>query len=89
MENNNVPAGNSVPEDKKTLCGVLAILLWFGVHNFILGETYKGILKSILVLVGSWIFGIGGILAGVWSIIEGIKILNGTYEVAPDKWFAI
>jgi len=89
MENNNVPAGNGVPEDKKTLCGVLAIVFWFGIHNFILGETYKGILKIILVVVGSWIFGIGGILAAVWSIIEGIKILNGTYEVAPDKWFAI
>ena len=89
MENNNVPTGSSVPEDKKTLCGVLAIVLWFGVHNFILGEKYKGILKIILVLVGSWVYGIGGILAGVWSIIEAVKIFQGTYVVEPDKWFAI
>ena len=89
MENSNTPVGNGVPEDKKVLCAVLAFLNLFGIHNFLLGETHKGILKIILIVVGAALVGIGPVAAWVWSIIEGVKILQGTYEIDTEAWFKI
>lgn len=60
----------------------IALLCFFlgglGVHNFLLGETNKGILKIALTLC----FGIGCILA----LIDFIKILTDNYTVDPGKW---
>lgn len=62
---------------------VLAIICFFlggiGIHNFMLGETKKGIVK----IVFSFCFGIGTILA----LIDFVKILTDKYEVNPDKAF--
>ncbi len=66
------PAGK-----EKIVAILLAFFLGgFGIHNFYLGETKKGILR----LLTCWI-GIGGILA----LIDFIKMLIGSYEVNPDK----
>ncbi len=60
---------------------VMALICFFlgglGIHNFILGETKKGILKIVLSLC----FGVGAILA----LIDFIKILLDKYEVDPEK----
>ena len=48
-----------------------------GIHNFMMGETKKGIFKIIM----SFVCGIGAILA----LIDLIKIAMGSYEVNPDK----
>lgn len=62
---------------------VLALICFFlggiGIHNFMLGETKKGIVKIVL----SFCFGIGAILA----LIDFVKILTDKYEVNPDKAF--
>lgn len=62
---------------------VMALICFFlgglGIHNFILGETKKGIVKIVLSLC----FGIGSILA----LIDFIKILMDKYVVEPDKAF--
>lgn len=59
----------------------IAIICFFlgglGIHNFMLGETSKGIVKIALTLC----FGIGCILA----LIDFIKILTGSYTVDPNK----
>lgn len=59
---------------------IVAILLaffigGFGIHNFYLGETKKGLLR----LCTSWLF-IGSILA----LIDFIKMLIGSYKYDPD-----
>lgn len=77
-----------VPEENRILCGVLAIIFTFGIHNFLLGEPKKGILHILLIVPGFFLV-IPPILNAIWSIIEGVKILNRTYVVSPDKWFAI
>ena len=75
---------------KKTAAGygnydkmVIALVCFFlgsiGIHNFMLGETKKGIVKIVL----SFCFGISAILA----LIDFIKILMDKYEVNPDKAF--
>ena len=60
---------------------VMALLCFFlgglGVHNFMMGETKKGIFKIVM----SCCFFIGYIFA----IIDLVKILTDKYEVDPDK----
>ena len=65
--------------DKITIALICFFLGGLGVHNFMLGETKKGIVKIVLSLC----FYIGSILA----LIDFIKILTDKYEVNPDKAF--
>ncbi|MCR5041287.1 MAG: TM2 domain-containing protein [Clostridia bacterium] len=65
------------PDKDKTTAILLAFFLGgFGVHNFYLGESKKGVLR----LLTCW-FGLGGILA----LIDFIKMLIGSYEVDYEK----
>lgn len=70
-------AGNLGGQDKVVMALICFFLGGLGIHNFMMGETKKGILKIVL----SFCCGIGGILA----LIDFIKILMDKYEVAPDK----
>lgn len=70
-ENSWVPAG----KDKLTAILLSFFLGGFGIHNFYLGETKKGVLR----LLTCW-FGLGGLLA----LIDFIKMLVGSYKVDPD-----
>ncbi len=66
------PAGK-----EKIVAILLAFFLGgFGIHNFYLGESKKGILR----LLTCW-FGLGGLLA----LIDFIKMLMNSYVVDPDK----
>ena len=65
--------------DKIVIALVCFFLGGLGIHNFMLGETKKGIVKIVLSIC----FGIGAILA----LIDFIKILMDKYEVNPDKAF--
>ena len=59
---------------------VICLLLGgLGIHNFMMGETKKGVVK----IVASMCFGLGGILA----LIDLIKICTDKYEVDPTKLF--
>ena len=74
------PASNSLGNyDKITLALVCFFLGGIGVHNFMLGESKKGIFKIVM----TFCFGIGAILA----LIDFIRILTDKYEVNPDKIF--
>ena len=80
------PAENTA-EEKKKLGGedkVFMILIAFflgglGVHNFMMGETKRGIAKILLSLACGigWIFG----------LIDLVKIANDTYVVDKEKFF--
>ena len=63
--------------DKVTMAIICFFLGGIGVHNFIMGETKKGIFKIAATLC----FGIGCILA----LIDFIKILTDKYVVDPTK----
>lgn len=64
-------------KDKMTMALVCFFLGGLGIHNFMMGETKKGIAK----IVASCFCGLGGILA----LIDFIKILTDKYEVDPEK----
>lgn len=70
-------AGDLAGHDKIVMILVCFFLGGIGIHNFMMGETKKGVFKIIM----SFLCGIGGILA----LIDLIKIAMGTYVVNPDK----
>ena len=61
------------PEAKsKMAAGLLGIFLGdWGIHNFYLGNTSRGVIQIVVTIVTC---GIGGI----WGLIEGIMILCGS-----------
>lgn len=63
-------------QDKVTMILICFFLGGIGIHNFMMGEKKKGILKIVL----SFLCGIGGILA----LIDLIRIAMGTYVANPD-----
>ena len=64
-------------QDKVVMILVCLFLGGFGIHNFIMGETKRGIFRIIM----SFCCGIGAIFA----LIDLIKIASGSYVVDPDK----
>ena len=69
--------GNLNGQDKIVMILVCLFLGSLGIHNFMMGETKKGIFKIIMCFV----CGISGILA----LIDLVKIAMGTYVVDPNK----
>ena len=70
-------AGDLNGQDRIVMILICLFLGGLGIHNFMMGETKKGVFKIIM----SFICGIGGILA----LIDLIKIAMGTYVVDPTK----
>ena len=70
-------AGDLGGKDKVTMALICFFLGGLGIHNFMMGETKKGIFKIVM----SCCFGIGAILA----LIDFVKILMDKYEVNPEK----
>ena len=66
-------------KDKVTMAIICFFLGGIGIHNFMMGETKKGVTKILL----AFCFGIGSILA----LIDLIKIATDSYVVDPDKAF--
>ena len=59
----------------KVAAGLIGIFLGsFGVHNFYLGYTGKGIAQLLITLCTC---GIGASVTSIWGLIEGILILTG------------
>ncbi len=71
------PGGDLGGKDKVTIALICFFLGGLGIHNFVMGETKKGVLKILTSCIG-----LGGILA----LIDFVKILLDKYEVDPDKF---
>ena len=65
-------------QDKVVMILICLFLGGIGIHNFMMGETKKGVFRLVTTLLGC---GIGGIFA----LIDLIKIAMGTYVVDPNK----
>ena len=68
-----------VPKSKM-VAGLLGIFLGaFGVHNFYLGYTTKGLIQVLVAVIGGVITcGIATIGIAIWGLVEGIMILTGS-----------
>lgn len=73
------PTG-AVEQKSKIAAGILGILLGaFGIHNFYLGFTGKGLAQLLITVLTC---GYGGLISGIWGLVEGIMILTGS--IATD-----
>lgn len=66
-------------ENKVILLLVMILGGAYGLHNFVLGETKKGVVR----LLGTLFCGIVGIIL---VCIDAVKIAKGTYEIDPDAF---
>lgn len=73
-----VKANDLGGQDKVVMALVCFFLGGIGIHNFMMGETKKGIVK----IISTCCCGIGGILA----LIDFIKILMDKYAADPEKY---
>lgn len=73
----NSQGGDLAGKDKVTIALLCFFLGGFGIHNFVMGETKKGIFR----IIATCCCGIGYIFA----LIDFIKILMGSYVVDPEK----
>ena len=64
-------------QDKTVMILICLFLGGLGIHNFMMGETKKGVFKIIM----SFICG----LSGIFALIDLIKIAMGNYVVDPNK----
>ncbi len=71
--------GDLAGKDKIVIILVCLFLGGLGIHNFMMGETKKGVVK----IIASFLCGLGGILA----LIDLIKIIMDKYVVDPEKMF--
>lgn len=75
---NNASPKYSGGQDKTTLALICFFLGSIGIHNFIIGEQKKGIMKIVLFLFG---------ISPIFALIDFVKILTDKYEVNYDKYF--
>lgn len=68
-------------QDKVVMALVCFFLGCLGIHNFILGETKKGVLKIILTVLACTAF-----VSAIIALIDFIKILSDSYVVDPEKF---
>lgn len=87
------PIPSTVPvSTNRIAAGVFGILLgWLGIHKFILGYTWEGV---IMLLASVLTFGFAAIVMFVVGVIEGVIYLTKTdaefhaiYEVGHKGWF--
>ncbi len=73
----NAAANDLAGKDKVTIALLCFFLGGIGIHNFVMGETKKGVFR----IIASLCCGIGSIFA----LIDFVKILMDKYVVDPDK----
>jgi TM2 domain-containing membrane protein YozV len=66
----------SEPIKSKMVAGLLGIFLGsLGIHRFYLGYTGIGLAQLLItVMTCGW----GGLVTGIWGLVEGIMILTGS-----------
>lgn len=70
----------------KILAGLLALFFgMFGIHNFYLGYTGRGIAQLLLTVLGWIVLGLGPLAALIWSWIEGVRILTSDYGTPEHR----
>ena len=81
-------ADSSNPPSKKTVAGILGILLGgFGAHKFYLGYTKEGIIQLVVSVVTCGAGSILGIIEGVMYLMKKDDEFVQTYQVGKKGWF--
>lgn len=70
-------SGDLAGHDKIMILLLCFFLGGIGIHNFVMGETKKGVFKIVMVFCCG--------LGGIFALIDFVKICMNKYEVNPDK----
>lgn len=75
------PARTDYPEGYKIKRKYVAVILAatlgaFGIHNFYLGNNNRAVAQLLVATVGSLVFGLGLVAAGIWGIVEAVQLLT-------------
>ena len=75
------PAGN--PQKSRIAAGLFGMLMGtFGVHNFYLGNTQRGLIQILVATLGAPLTcGLSTVAVWVWSLVEGVQILEGKIKM--------
>ena len=82
VEKEDVPARTDYPEGYKIKKKYVAVLLAlsvgaFGIHNFYLGNSNKGLAQLLVAAVGGlFTFGIATVGVTIWATVEGVLLLT-------------
>jgi TM2 domain-containing membrane protein YozV len=79
----------SSQESKKTVAGILAILLGsLGIHKFYLGYTTAGIIMIVITIFtcGS-VSAIIGLIEGIIYLTKSDEDFIQTYQIGQKAWF--
>jgi TM2 domain-containing membrane protein YozV len=75
------------PESKRTVAGILGILIgWTGAHKFMVGNTKAGVMQiasNILCGAGAII----GLIEGIMYLMKTDAEFVETYQVGKKDWF--
>ena len=75
------PAG--YPQKSRIAAGLFGMLIGtFGVHNFYLGNTQRGLIQILVATLGAPLTcGLSTVAVWVWSLVEGVQILEGKIKM--------
>ena len=66
---------NSYQPKSKVIAVILAFLLGtFGIHNFYLGYTNKGLIQLLITLISCFTL---SFISEIWAIVEAVMLLTG------------
>lgn len=77
VANKTTKPGDLGGHDKVVMILICFFLGGLGIHNFMMGETKKGVFKIIMLFCCG--------LGGVFALIDLIKMAMDKYEVDPEK----
>ena len=66
-------------QSKLTMGLICVFLGMLGVHNFMMGETKKGVFKIVMSLCCG--------ISGIFVLIDAVKIFTDKYVIDPTKLF--
>lgn len=75
------PAG--YPQKSRIAAGLFGMLMGtFGVHNFYLGNTQRGLIQILVATLGAPLTcGLSTVAVWIWSLVEGVQILKGKIKM--------
>lgn len=67
---------SAIPGAKQRIAYILLGFFFgtIGIHDFYAGYTNKGVTKLLITLILGWVFGLGIIITGIWTIIDIITV---------------
>jgi TM2 domain-containing membrane protein YozV len=72
----STPFGHALPNKSRMVAGLLALFLGgIGIHQFYLGKNGLGV---TMLLICVCTCGYGGIITGIWALINAISIFTGS-----------